>query len=101
MTHGGDVKRLPNDRWLEKQTDKNVHKLPVVRIVWLDSANTHGWRRPDDLKGTGLTEAQSVGFLYRNNEKEIQVVQSVDDSHNVGERLAIPRQCVTSVKRLQ
>ena len=95
------MKRLPNDRQLQKQIDKKITGLPVVRIVWLDSANTHGWRRPEDVKGTGLTEAQTVGLLFRNNEKEIQVVQSVDDSQNVCERLAIPRQCVRSVKRLQ
>ena len=95
------MKHLPNDQWLEKQMEKNSTKLPVVRVAWIDSASTHGWQRPEDLKGTGLNKVETVGFLFRNNKKEIHVLQSVDGSHNFGERMAIPRSCVQSVKRLQ
>jgi hypothetical protein len=74
----------------------------IVYLEWLDSASTNGWVAAEDVnKACGIATCATVGFLVREDEKELVVSRDAstdEQSSPHGQCIAIPKVCL--VKRL-
>lgn len=97
---GPFFKSLPDDLTLARIDD--LRKLLVVRVKWLDACSDSGWYTLAEYRGYGDgIECESVGFLIRNNEKVIQIIQSFGQSGKMSESLTIPKSEVRGVRVLK
>ena len=78
-----------------------MSKFPIVEVIWTDAcASDNSWTPPDDLiEDNTVANCTTVGYLTKDTETEVQVIQSVCGSEG-GEAMSIPRGCVTKVRRL-
>ena len=76
----------------------------ILYIAWVDSATTHGWVASEDTdKVCGIGHVCTVGFLVRENEKEIILAMNgATDDHTSphGDCIAIPKVCISERRKL-
>ena len=80
-------------------------RLDAVEVTWLDPHASGGWRAPDDEldRAVPLT-CTSVGYLLRQDEERLVLVQSSADDQGdelVADSLAIPAAVIRKVRRLR
>jgi len=51
----------------------------VVWIKWIDSNTSHRWLNNDDVKTLHVFEVTSVGFIIREDERELLITESSGD----------------------
>ena len=90
---------LPSDKQLAKCDD--IHKLPLVRVLWVDTCSAGTWASLDEYRKKGALNTQSVGFLTRNDKTCVQVVQSISTNDSLNDSITIPRGCVVKVSVFQ
>lgn len=74
-------------------------KYPLVYIEWDDHHSNDGWQAEADVKHSPAP-CRSVGWLYKEDEKGVTIVGSVNDT-DVGNNLYIVRSCITKYKVLR
>ena len=68
-----------------------------IRLVrWVDAAHKGGWLDPEyELEDFGVSECRIVGFVVREDDREILLAQSVDDRHGrLDAVMAVPKVAV-------
>jgi hypothetical protein len=78
-----------------------VDGFKIVEVSWLDAcASENNWLTMEEIADHTIIECVTVGFMTKDTDREIQVVQSLcgDDG---GEAMSIPKGCVVSVKILR
>lgn len=78
--------------------------MPIVEVEWIDSSSRGRWHDPEDVDAwlDGLDLAcRSVGYLYRESEDRVVVVQSQAAVDSVAETLIIPRVVITGMTTLR
>jgi hypothetical protein len=81
--------------------------FPIVKVVWIDSEReASGWTRLEEIKDT-LTEIETVGFLYKDTDILVSLIQTMDSKALSGDidgdvlyAINIPRGCVKSITKL-
>ena len=63
----------------------------VIYLRWLDSAEQAGWTY---LNVDGLDEIVSIGFLIYEDDKQVQIANSIDSSGKYCGVLAIPKSVI-------
>lgn len=80
--------------------------MKIERIDWVDSRGvTDHWSRIDDLEDNEPCNMVSVGWVFKEDEKQIQIAPHVGLEDDVAERqvsgvMTIPKQCITHRIRL-
>jgi hypothetical protein len=76
----------------------------IYYVKWYDSASTNGWIATEDTdKVTGIALCGSVGFVVREDHKELILAlnRSEDGDHcSYGDCIAIPRCAIHTIKEL-
>lgn len=72
-------------------------KMRLVQVKWVDSALNIGWKSRYS-KETSISKCKTVGYLVKKNKKQLVIAMSVNDSGGYSEAMAIPIECVKSVK---
>ena len=73
-------------------------RYPLVEIEWIDSAFNPGWHKADTVRDVAY--CKTTGYLVEKNKKRINVAMNVADNGDYGEAMAIPRSCVTKIRKL-
>lgn len=79
----------------------------ILLVVWEDSAQVGAWHNEEEIPPVG--PIRSSGFLYRENEHEVVLVQSFNDTKdgpgvrtaNLAGTLVIPRSAIREVGELR
>jgi hypothetical protein len=104
-TTGSSTKHQETENGVElapsKETEELAPSKKMVCVNWVDSCIRAGWTPSEDARlwaDNSLT-IRSVGFLFKETENTISLVQSFDDNKdpNPNGLLQIPRCSVTSV----
>jgi len=74
-----------------------------VRCVeWVDSACVTGWTSLSDLDDGGISECTTVGFVLREDDTQVLLIQSEDHRHgNLDSVMAIPKVAVTKSETIR
>lgn len=81
---------------------KTPAPLPIVEVDWIDSHTISGWRSPDEWRECTDTPARcrTAGYLLRDDEQAVVIVQQVNDQGDYGEAMVIPKVCVQGFRHL-
>lgn len=93
--------KLLRDSQLQKIIKKDLRNLPIVQINWVDAATDRGWKPLEEHRQSGVAPTRSVGWLSKNNSKEIQVVQSISEFGTAGDPITIPKSWMLSYRVLK
>ena len=74
--------------------------MRLVEVKWVDSAFNQGWRLKYD-SDTSISECKTVGYLIKKNKKQLVIAMNVNDDGGYGEAMAIPIECVKSIKKVK
>lgn len=77
--------------------------MPMVLVTWVDSASMSGWQSAETVEedaGSEL-ECRTVGYLFRDSDKCVTVVQSMSETGSLNAAISIPRSAVTAIMPLQ
>jgi hypothetical protein len=72
-------------------------KHKIVKVEWVDSASSSGWRKPEEC---GFTKVESIGFEVSRTDEAICITTSIDDQGAVIDALSIPMCAVKSVEEV-
>ncbi len=70
----------------------------VLWVEWVDSTGRDGWQEAD--QDTGISDCLSVGFLHRETENSITLVQSYADVGSWVGNITIPKVAIIRQHRL-
>ena len=73
----------------------------LVRVDWDDACSNEPWRKAECLYRAECLQIQSVGFVLRSDKKEMVIAQSLSETANVANTIAIPRGCIRKVRLLR
>jgi hypothetical protein len=75
-------------------------RLPIVEVIWVDSAFNRGWgERESKTSAMGTSECRTAGYLLYKDDKVIKIAMtSADGDVSVGDGMSIPMGCVSKVK---
>lgn len=76
--------------------------MPVVEVVWIDSNHMHGWQNLQTIEsdtGNDL-ECRSSGYLFRDNDESVTLVQSTSETGMFDAIQTIPKRCILTMQRL-
>lgn len=71
--------------------------MKIVLIEWSDACGSHTWENRDDP--VHILPCTSVGILLREDEKEIEIAQTLNPSHK-NNCLAIPKSWIKRIRPL-
>lgn len=71
------------------RTKKPSYPYPLVRVLWVDAATSHGWESKDEREQT-VPLVTTIGFLIHENEHLICVASTIGDSGDHNARISIP-----------
>ena len=74
--------------------------MKLLRINWIDTASTRGWRNDDD-KQHGTIKCVSVGYEIEGDKAAIHLVQSISDNEGRSEVISIPKGTITKRRILR
>ena len=74
--------------------------LKIVEVEWEDSCTEGGWQRKGIAKEHTVSKCKTAGYLLSKNKERVVISQSMSDTGNVAEQIAIPRKCINSIKEL-
>lgn len=75
----------------------------IVLIDWVDSStiNKGAWTYPDQIHPQPLCECISVGWIVRQDKSYILLAADETVDGPLARLIAIPRQCITKIKKLK
>lgn len=82
-------RRIPSDRRLARDGEKDLWSLPMVVVDWRDSCSTGTWR------------ALTVGFLGGWSRTRLVLLRSIGGNQTAADAIVIPGTCVTRIRRLR
>lgn len=76
--------------------------MPLAVVEWTDIQSHNGWTQESELKArfeenVGMN-CRSAGFLYRDDETRVALLQNTADNGMVADILEIPRAMIKSVQ---
>lgn len=75
---------------------RHVKSREVRHVEWIDSTSASGWMSHDDLADHGISECSTVGFVLREDDRQVLLVQSEDHKNrNLDSVMAIPKVAIT------
>jgi hypothetical protein len=72
-----------------------------VEVDWVDSTSRGRWATKTSYLDCRLLRCRTAGYLLVKNREKIIVVQSLCDNGDMTDSMAIPRSCVTKIRRLR
>jgi hypothetical protein len=77
-------------------------KKKFYRVDWIDAASNSSWRSEEGAAGKrGTIDIVTVGHLVKHTKAEIILALSKDYNGQVADTIAIPKSCVTRIRRLR
>lgn len=75
----------------------------AVYIEWADSTSfsAQRWRGKDESEGLTPAFIKSVGWLLSASKEQVLITSSISDDDDRSGCLAIPRGCITRMRRLK
>jgi hypothetical protein len=87
-----------------EETKELAPSKRIVCVTWVDSCSRAGWTQSEAARlwAENSLTVRSVGFLFKETENAISIVQSYDDNRdpNPNGLLQIPRCSVTSINTI-
>lgn len=75
--------------------------MDAYYIKWYDAFNIEGWFVSDEEKDTdSILEVETVGFLFKENEKYISILQSSGNNGRSIGLINIPNVCIIEKRKL-
>ncbi len=80
--------------------------MKLEAIYWVDSRGvTDRWARVDELEDNDTCSMVSVGWVFKEDDKQLQIAPHVGLEDDIDERqvsgvMTIPKQCITKRDRL-
>lgn len=95
-----DVRLVAEQMALKELARERLRNPPLVVVTWEDAYGTCAYRSLSDLRDDqDECIVRSVGFLLRDDERAVRIVQSISD--NLGsDALTIPRAMVRSITHM-
>lgn len=78
--------------------------MPIVEVEWTDSMRHGGWRTADEWAGAlgpDSLACRSSGYLYRDDEHSLTLMQSLSINGSMADAIEIPRFAVQSIRVLR
>jgi|TARA_Y100000310_G_C20694565_1_gene824636 hypothetical protein len=76
-------------------------KYHIYEIEWDDSGGYSGWRDIDACKAKETpAKCRTAGYLLKKDKKIVLMALSLADNDDAGDRVCIPRACITSIRKL-
>jgi len=78
--------------------------MPIVEVEWIDSMERAGWRSADDWDrdlALDTLSCRSTGYLYREDDRGVVLMQSQAETGALADAIEIPRMAVQSVRVLR
>lgn len=69
----------------------------IVEVEWIDSSATHGWH--NDSQHPRLSPCRSVGFVLRDDDEQILLAESLDETDPDPTTTIARFGCVTVIPR--
>ena len=75
----------------------------IIEIEWLDSNGQSRWAALSEYKKHTVADCKTIGYLLTQNKKEVVLMftQSPCNDGDGNGAMAIPRGCITKIKRLK
>ncbi len=92
---------MPSQKSKMKVT--TLKAAPLLQVDWDDAATPDPmeWKEIARDAVDGLTMVRTVGYLAYQDRKMVVLMQSVTDDGGCGGEWAIPRGCITKIRRLR
>ena len=78
--------------------------MPIVEVVWIDSSHIQRWQSVEELEreldNDGL-ECRTTGYLFRDQEDRVTILQSQAECGNVADAMTVPRVAIKSMSVLK
>ena len=94
------MRALPSDRALAA-VGNDLHRLPIVEVVWRDSTSSSDWSLLAEARKETLLEVRTVGRLIRCDRRIVAVVQTTNNNGKVNQNWMIPRSWVVKITELR
>ena len=73
----------------------------MVYVEWMDSFGRSGWAPLESLRAERPSKVVSVGFVLRENDEAVLIVQSLSDHDNGDNSIVIPKVAITKMRRVK
>ena len=78
-----------------------MKKDKIIEVEWVDSTSNDSWKTIEKHTQDTMIKCRTVGYLNRNDDEMVQVVQSKSDENHAMASLMIPKKCVTRIRKLK
>ncbi len=75
-------------------------KQHLVVVEWQDAASYDPWQHLFDAEDHCPSKCKTVGWLLSKTKTHVTVAASQSDTGNWSQLMAVPRGCITSLRRL-
>lgn len=75
-------------------------KHKIVRVTWVDSCSSSGWRPGSEVNAEAHT-IDSIGYLVLQNKHSVVITTSISCNENVVDVLQIPKCAILKMKYLR
>jgi len=66
--------------------------LPIEVITWIDATGGDGWITKKEFEATNLTEFDTVGYVFSEDEKCVKLTMAYDEeTDHIGAYMVIPK----------
>lgn len=73
-------------------------RMPIVEVLWVDSHTRPGWCQADAVDALEQCACKTAGYLFRDTEESVVIMQNQSDAGGVGEAMVIPKPMVKSMR---
>ncbi len=74
-------------------------KPKLYEVKWVDSSWHQGWKT--GLETVKVSSCSTIGYVLQDNKDSVVVAMSVSENGNFTEAMCIPKQSVTSKRRVR
>lgn len=99
--NGGNLKPLPDSD--HPPAHEHSYYLPaIVEAIWIDACEENGWGDIDDLSNRDLPVCFSVGYLVKDLESHVAIMQTMSPHNGNGaDCMYIPRPTLRSLRVIE
>ena len=81
------------------RTCKDFLKLPRVCVRWYDASSGGGWDSLKAYRERNCPACETMGYLLKVTKDSVTIGQTISNSGNLLDSIAIPRGWITSMER--
>lgn len=79
-----------------------MKKKTLVVVTWVDAVGSDGWVDDKHLKSIKLYDADTVGYVVRDDESSILITMTYDDEgENHGAYMCIPKFAIKKIRQIK